>query len=119
MSDFKREPRYIVFKLTDLQRYVSEELQDLVHAAGMSINSSRLHGGRPPFNAAVVEQDWPEFEIVWALIEARMTGKKFWEVVETQLADPTSTITFEQLRPFLNSPNIALIKAAVAGGKEV
>ena len=30
--------------------------------------------GKPPFNAVVVEQDWPEFEMVWDAIEARMTA---------------------------------------------
>jgi len=70
MSEFKREPRYIVFKIKDLERYQinTERLHDI----GNIIACGRKEDGKPPFNAVVVEQDWPEFDVVWDLIEERM-----------------------------------------------
>jgi len=46
--DFKREIRYDVTKLKTGQK----------------------------IDCLVIEKDWPEYEIVWAMIEARMTGKQ-------------------------------------------
>jgi hypothetical protein len=74
MREFKREARYIVFKLTDLEKYIpSEDSKDFIYSIGDAIAKGRNLDGRPIFNAVVVEQDWPEFEMVWASIERRMT----------------------------------------------
>lgn len=72
MSQFKREPRYIVFKIKDLRRYCSEQTQEAALSIGDIIANGRRRDGKAPFNAVVVEQDWPEFEPTWAAIEARM-----------------------------------------------
>lgn len=85
MTEFKREPRYIVFKITDVQRYCSEFNSNAIMRVGSIIAEGRALDGKPPFNAVVVEQDWPEFEPVWAMIEARMTGTQ--TEVERQLAE--------------------------------
>ena len=75
VSEFKREPRYVVFKIKDIERYVTSEDKLLINEVGAAIAVGRNSDGKPPFNAVVVEQDWPEFEMVWAAIEARMTTK--------------------------------------------
>lgn len=76
-SDFKREPRYYVFKIKDIDEYLSEEDKTALHRIGQRIAFFRsFYGNKQPFNAVVVEQDWPEFEMVWAAIEARVTGKQ-------------------------------------------
>lgn len=48
MSNFKRELRYIVSKI-----------------------------GKPDWNKScvVVEEDWPEYEIVWGMIQDRVEGR--------------------------------------------
>ncbi len=74
-KEFKREPRYVVFKITDLRRYCSDFNIGSVDRVGQIISEGRAIDGKPPFNAVVIEQDWPEFELVWAMLEARMTGK--------------------------------------------
>lgn len=71
---FKREPRYVVFKITDIQKYITPAGIEFLQGIGESIAEGRKRDGKPPFNAVVVEQDWPEFEPTWAAIEARMTG---------------------------------------------
>lgn len=72
-EQFKREPRYVVFKITDLLAFCEMDLGTL-DRLGHQITNGRAGVGKPPFNAVVVEQDWPEFDLVWSMIEARMTG---------------------------------------------
>lgn len=71
-EQFKREPRYVVFKIKDIHAYLSPEQIMALQAAGETIAAGRSIEGKPPFNAVVVEQDWPEFEMVWAAIEERV-----------------------------------------------
>ncbi len=69
--DFKREPRYVVFKIKDALAHLSACELDRLQEIGEKIAAGRAADGKPPFNAVVVEQDWPEFEPTWAAIEAR------------------------------------------------
>jgi hypothetical protein len=71
---FVREPRYVVFKLKDIHAYLTQERINALQQAGEGVSAGRRYLGKPPFNAVVVEQDWPEFDLVWEMIEARMTG---------------------------------------------
>jgi hypothetical protein len=75
MSDFKREIRYVVFKVKDILKHCSPTQISGLEEIGQCIVIGRAQEGKPPFNAVVVEQDWPEFEPTWAAIEARMTGE--------------------------------------------
>lgn len=72
---FVREPRYLVFKIKDALDNLSACELDRLQEIGEKLAASRGSEGKPPFNAVVVEQDWPEFDLVWEMIEARMTGK--------------------------------------------
>lgn len=71
---FVREPRYVVFKLKDIESYLNSDNKLRLNRIGRDIAIERDNEGKPPFNAVVVEQDWPEFDLVWEMIEARMTG---------------------------------------------
>lgn len=71
---FVREPRYLVFKINDVLECLSACQLDHLQEIGEKIAAGRSDDGKPPFNAVVVEQDWPEFDLVWEMIEARMTG---------------------------------------------
>ena len=73
-NQFKREPRYVVFKIKDIHAYLPPHLVEAVKYAGETIAVGRACEGKPPFNAVVIEQDWPEFEMVWAAIEKRVSG---------------------------------------------
>jgi hypothetical protein len=73
VNEFVREPRYIVFKLKDIEKYLSSCDLSILMNMGREIHAGRLADGKAPFNAVVVEQDWPEFEPTWAAIEARMS----------------------------------------------
>ena len=71
---FEREPRYIVLKMKDIEAYLPPGSFDLLATLGNAIHEGRMKDGKAPFNAVVVEQDWPEFEPTWQAIEHRMTG---------------------------------------------
>jgi hypothetical protein len=72
--DFKRETRYVVFKLKDIERYLPEHQAQLIKIVLGTISAGRAADGKAPFNAVVVEKDWPEFEPTWKAIEERMTA---------------------------------------------
>ena len=73
-TEFKREERYIVFKLSDVERYLTDA--DRAHLAMMKneIDAGRVCANKPPFKGLIVESDWPEYEPTWRAIEARVTG---------------------------------------------
>lgn len=60
-SPFEREERYIVLKLNRLAKDEAEYLRDCQSKAMVE--------------CVVVESDWPEYHLVWAMIEHRMAGK--------------------------------------------
>ncbi|WP_339518880.1 hypothetical protein [Pseudomonas proteolytica] len=71
-NEFKREERYVVIKIKDLEfnspsgdtNKRSKELGEWI-----SRNSLRTR------ECVVVESDWPEYHLVWAMLEHRMAGK--------------------------------------------
>lgn len=80
---FKRERRYLVFKLSDLQpkitdhpagRRSKEWIARDVNGSARRYSELRSIMEKPELECVVVEKDWPEYELVWHLIEARMTG---------------------------------------------
>lgn len=74
-QSFKREPRYIVLKLADIE---AANIGPLTHATlnhiCHAVASAREQAGKQPLQCVVVEQDWPEYEPTWRAIEARVTG---------------------------------------------
>jgi hypothetical protein len=59
-ASFERENRYIVIKLKRLQEGAREPLRRYLE-----------HLNVKPVECVVVEVDWPEYEKVWSMIEAR------------------------------------------------
>ena len=100
-NEFKREDRYIVFKLSDVERYLTDA--DRAHLAMMKneIDAGRDCANKPPFKGLIVESDWPEYEPTWRAIEARVTGAQAqpapsapdgWKLVPIE---PTETMISE------------------------
>ena len=73
-APFVREARYVVFKIKDIDSYLTEGEKNSLMCIGEEIEWGRKENGRDQFNAVVIEQDWPEFDVVWEMLEARMTG---------------------------------------------
>lgn len=68
MTDFKREHRYWVFKRKHLEAeqdaHFRDEAQWFAEAAPEACPT-----------CVVVEDDWPEYEVVWEMIQARVEGR--------------------------------------------
>lgn len=72
MSEFQREHRYCVLKLSDMNKYLSPTQKGSILALAEKMGAGRALDGKQQLECVVVERDWPEFEAVWAMIEARM-----------------------------------------------
>lgn len=122
MSNFKREPRYVVLKIKDVEEYLTiNERRALIDLSG-KIADGRYREGRPPLNAVVVERDWPEFDVVWGMIEARMLGVKNKyeteiEEIQTELSEQCRLLGMSAERELtLNTQIQHLISERVALG---
>jgi hypothetical protein len=67
-TEFKREERYIVFKLSKLHTDELVRAKQLKTLKNAFVEDARV-------DCVVIESDWPEYEPVWAMIEARVTGQ--------------------------------------------
>jgi hypothetical protein len=67
-QEFHREDRYIVIKHKDLGNVPVAYREHLVRPI------FALQAHLPVRECVVVESDWPEYETVWRMIEARVTG---------------------------------------------
>lgn len=71
-SDFQRENRYIVLKISDYNQCLTDkeviELANIVY----KVDAHRRKQGKEILQAVVVEHDWPEYESVWQAIEERV-----------------------------------------------
>lgn len=75
----KRENRYYVLKVSDIEAafqagFISPEALDELENAALAVNRVRQQRGKDELACVVVESDWPEHEVVWGMIEARVEG---------------------------------------------
>jgi hypothetical protein len=71
----KREHRYLVVKIKDMARYMSESEAIAFLALATKIDVGRARDGKGPVECVCVESDWPEYEPTWAAIEKRVDGQ--------------------------------------------
>lgn len=72
--NFERERRYTVIKTADAERFLSVEERSALATIEEKINQRRWKENRGKLTSVVVEQDWPEYETVWKMIEDRVKG---------------------------------------------
>jgi len=70
----KREERYIVLKLTDLDAALTPPARECLERLCDLVALQRALTGKRPFQAVIIEDDWPEFEPVWGMLERRVDG---------------------------------------------
>lgn len=70
----KRENRYLVFKRSDIDKYLDDEEKKALTNVQLSILEGRGRDGREQLQSVVVEHDWAEYDQVWKMIEARVQG---------------------------------------------
>lgn len=69
-TEFQREERYVVFKVSDLGNSLKG---DEIRRLAREYAEQRRLKGKEPLECVVVEKDWPEYDLVWDMIESRMT----------------------------------------------
>lgn len=69
MSEFKREDRYIIIKRSDLKKV------PVAYRSALVDPMFSLLSHLPRRECVVVEHDWPEYHLVWSMIEHRIAGK--------------------------------------------
>ena len=73
MTNFKREDRYLVIKRSDI-KHLSKADQQQLDVISARICIERQARGKDELECVVVESDWPEYEPVFKMIEARVAG---------------------------------------------
>lgn len=66
---FARENRYMVWKLKDVEAYLSEAEIKLATEMMKKIAAGRTTAGKLNRNCVVLESDWPGYEAAWLSIE--------------------------------------------------
>lgn len=71
----KREfDRYVVIKNSHAEQALTDDERKELYRLGMKCAKWRQDNNKKPFECVVVEHDWPEYERVWNMIEARVDG---------------------------------------------
>lgn len=73
-GEFTREDRYIVFKKSHLSEEQLAKVERLTTEGYLS--SSSHDWPMPTVSCVVIEADWPEYELVWAMIQARVAEEQ-------------------------------------------
>jgi len=75
MSEFEREYRYTIIKIKDIEKYLSYKQKQELESILFQIRLRRARDERPRLKCVVVEDDWPEYEKVWDMLEERMKNE--------------------------------------------
>jgi hypothetical protein len=70
----QREDRYIVIKRSDIERLPPGDRRVATRNL-RDIHEEIFKAGAPARSFVVVEDDWPEYEQIWQMIERRMSGQ--------------------------------------------
>ena len=71
MSKFKREPRYMVMKLSDVREVLTSVELSMLDQLRDKVDQHRKSVGKRSLKCLVVEDDWPEYEDTWKRIQYR------------------------------------------------
>ena len=69
MSEFKRESRYLVLKLSDVEAALDDRQKGMLEGLTLTVDSHRISEGKSPLRAVVIEADWPIYEQAWELVK--------------------------------------------------
>lgn len=76
-DEFKLEPRYIVLKGTDVERYLSATDKFSLEVIMRKINIGRAHDNKSELGCMVIENDWqPEYSAAVEMIRQRVESQR-------------------------------------------
>ncbi|MGE6562136.1 hypothetical protein ACQKF2_07565 [Pseudomonas hunanensis] len=82
----QREDRYIVIKRSDLDKIPGKQRLEFSKASRI-VHDRMFAAGAPPRQFLVIESDWPEYELAWASIEARVLGSDAAPITGSRLLE--------------------------------
>lgn len=71
---FKREIRYVVAKVKDIESALDHHQQGELSSLLEIVEGHRVTQGKQPIQCFVVEHDWPNYSDTWAAIERVSSG---------------------------------------------
>ena len=78
----EREARYLILKLSDCNKHLSGVQWDNLQQIRHTVRTGRINDKKPDLKCVVVEHDWPEYERVWKMIEARVNMENQHNVIK-------------------------------------
>lgn len=111
----KRENRYTVLKDKDVKKYLNEADYTALVQLLAKVADGREGDGKPELSCVVVESDWPEYESVWKMIEARVAGGVNQPKTDEQqpaMNKDVSAMTREELENVIGELRLAVIARA-------
>lgn len=96
----EREERYVVLKIKDIEHFLSTSQKDDLHDIRGTIDAYRRMTKKGELKTVVVESDWPEYERVWKMIEARVNMENQYDAVrhsENHISLSEGVLVFAQL----------------------
>jgi hypothetical protein len=69
MTLFRRESRYIVMKVSDVNVALSDVEREQLSGLMEKIVEHRQSAGKAPLECVVVEADWPIYDSTWDAVE--------------------------------------------------
>ncbi len=88
MNDFRKENRYQVLKLSDIEAAKqahprsARRIEKALALLEQATTSARFKAGKEPLTCCVVESDWRCYEGVWSLVEAEYNSNAWAGEVE-------------------------------------
>lgn len=77
--------RYKVLKTADVEKALDADERQLLESLIAKVNLHREDNGKPNLKVVVAESDWPEYEMTWQAIEARVNNVSARTILENFL----------------------------------
>ena len=71
----ERYNKYLVLKISDIEKYLSDDKQLKLDALATCIRLGRLNDGKHDQQYVCIAADWPMYEQVWSMVESFVDGK--------------------------------------------
>ena len=75
MTEFKRENRYLVFKRSEIEEYLTPGQRTQLNLLANICALCREEDDKIPLECVITESDWDCYEDVWALVEQEWRNK--------------------------------------------
>lgn len=76
MTEFQRERRYVVAKISDVDAALTDAEKQLLQSLMEKVDVHRVNSGKSPLECVVVESDWPNYQSTWDSVQQAFEAKQ-------------------------------------------